>query len=381
MHAARLTLASTLALCAALAAPAHSQSSLTLPYSGDNQKSSVTQWMGPVKVSVDYSSPDVHGPGGEDRSGKIWGELVPYGLHDLGFNDCKQCPWRAGANENTVFRVSHDVKVEGQSLPAGAYGLFMIAGPEDWTVIFSKTSTSWGAFTYDPAEDALRVKVKPVKGEYREWLTYEFMERKPDSATVVLAWENLQVPIRITVPNMADLYVAQMKRELRNDDGFTWTNWVAAAQYCLLNNTHLEDGLYFAKRAIEFQGIGVANFQTLSMLAELQIANGMRAEAMKTIDQALAPRGGSVVQMHFFGRQLQIQGEKELALRIFQANAKQYPNTWPVDLGLARGYLDLGDRAKAMAHGKRAVAQAPDEPNRKYVENLLAQWESQAAKK
>lgn len=381
MHARLMSLASTLVLCAALASSAFAQSSLTLPTSGDNQKSSVTQWIGPVKVSIDYSSPDVHGPGGEDRAGKIWGELVPYGLHDLGFNDCTKCPWRAGANENTVFSVSHDVMVEGKALEAGAYGLFMIAGPEEWTVIFSKNVTSWGAFTYDPTEDALRVQVKPTKSAYHEWLTYEFTERKPDSATVALQWENLQVPLRITVPNIADLYVAQMRRELRNDDGYTWLNWIAAAQYCLNNNTHLKDGLYFAQRAIEFKNIGVANFQTLSTLTELQIANGMKAEAMKTMERALQPQGADVIQMHFFARQLQQQGEKQLALRVFEANAKQHPKTWPTELGLARGYNDLGDRAKAVAHAKLALAQAPDEPSRKNVENLMKQWEAAAAKK
>src|SRR6185503_10236659 len=160
-------------------------------------KASVSQWIGPVKVTVDYSSPDVHGPTGEDRAGKIWGGLVPYGLHDLGFNDCKQCPWRAGANQNTVFSVSHDVLVEGQPLKAGNYGLFMIAGQTDWTIIFSNNSTSWGAYTYDPAEDALRVTVKPSECEYHEWLTYEFTDRQTDHATVALKWERLQVPIKI----------------------------------------------------------------------------------------------------------------------------------------------------------------------------------------
>ena len=69
---------------------------VTLPPSGDNQRSEVTQQIGMVKVSIEYSSPDVHGPNGEDRRGKIWGALVPYGIYDLGFNNRKG-PWRAGA--------------------------------------------------------------------------------------------------------------------------------------------------------------------------------------------------------------------------------------------------------------------------------------------
>jgi hypothetical protein len=89
---------------------------LTLPPSGDNQQSSVTQWMGPVEVEIRYSSPDVHGPNGEDRTGHIWGELVPYGLANLQFGystESNPSPWRGGANMNTTIRFSHDVLVEG----------------------------------------------------------------------------------------------------------------------------------------------------------------------------------------------------------------------------------------------------------------------------
>ena len=85
--------------------------------SGDNQKSSVRQEIGPVEISVDYSSPNVHAPDGTDRRGKIWGELVPWGLVNLNFGSCgEQCPWRGGANENTTIRFSHAVDVEGQRM-------------------------------------------------------------------------------------------------------------------------------------------------------------------------------------------------------------------------------------------------------------------------
>ena len=126
-------------------------------------------------------------PGGpNDRRGKIWGDLVPYGMSDLGFNGCASCPWRAGANENTTFTVTHDVQVQGQKLPAGTYGLHMIPGKDEWTIIFSKDANAWGSYWYDAKNDALRVKTKPAKSEYHEWLTYEFTERDPAKATVAL---------------------------------------------------------------------------------------------------------------------------------------------------------------------------------------------------
>ena len=111
----------------ARARPPAAAQSITLPPDGDNQRSEVTQQIGLVTVSVAYGSPDVHAPNGDDRRGKIFGTLVPYGIHDLGFNNRKG-PWRAGANENTVFTVSHPVTIQGQPLPAGRYGLHMLAG-------------------------------------------------------------------------------------------------------------------------------------------------------------------------------------------------------------------------------------------------------------
>ena len=122
---------------------------LTLPPNGDNQKAVVTQFIGPAQVTIEYSSPKVHGPGGADRRGKIWGELVGNGMADLGFPPGRLGPWRAGANENTVFAVSHPVLIEGKPLAAGRYGVHILVQPINgeagWTVIFSKNSTSWAA--------------------------------------------------------------------------------------------------------------------------------------------------------------------------------------------------------------------------------------------
>ena len=58
---------------------------ISYPPSGDNQKSMVTQYMGLVSVTIEYNSPNVTGPDGEDRTGKIWGNVVPYGMQNLGF--------------------------------------------------------------------------------------------------------------------------------------------------------------------------------------------------------------------------------------------------------------------------------------------------------
>lgn len=374
---ARFAPAAALALAGlvALAAPAAAQS-ISQPPDGDNQYASVTQGIGPVRVTITYHSPDVHGPGGEDRTGKIWGGLVPYGLHDLQFNDCTACPWRAGANENTVISVSHDVRVEGRPLPAGSYGLHMIAGPEEWTIIFSRNHTSWGSYSYDPAEDALRVTVRPSAGDYHEWLTYEFTDRQPDRATVALRWEKLQVPFTVSVEDVPALYLGMIRNELRSNPGFRWYNLQAAAAYALAERRSLDEALGWAAAAVSKPGVGQANFATLTTLSQLEEANGREAEAARTMERALALRDITPIQVHMFARGLQAQGRKDLALRVFEANAKRFPGQWPVDLGLARAHADAGDAKRALAHARKALSAAPDEPSRRGVEALVKQIEA-----
>src|SRR5690242_11333962 len=87
----------------------------TLP-DGGNKRAMVAERIGITDVIISYNRPGVKG-----REGKIWGQLIPAGFNDLGFGTSKAAPWRAGANENTTIQFSDDVKIEGQSLPAGKY--------------------------------------------------------------------------------------------------------------------------------------------------------------------------------------------------------------------------------------------------------------------
>jgi hypothetical protein len=349
---------------------------ITTPPSGGNERATVTQHIGTVVVSIDYSSPHVHSPQGQDRRGKIWGTLVPYGMANLGFGTCKECPWRVGANENTVFTTSNDIQVNGSTLPAGTYALFAIPQQDEWTWIFSKNHTSWGSFFYDPAEDVLRVKAKPEKAEYREVLTFDFTERKNDHATVAMKWEELAVPIDITVPNAADLYVATIRNELRNSPGFNDTAWQQAARYAL-DNKHPADAMAWAEAAVSAPGgIGRKNFTNLMTLADAQDANGKSAEAAKSRDEAMNDPSATVFDLHGYGRQLIAKGKGAEALKVFQLNAKRNPGVWPTNGGLARGYSAVGNYPEALKYAKLALAQAPDEGNRKNLENMIKKLEA-----
>jgi tetratricopeptide (TPR) repeat protein len=314
----------------------------------------------------------VHTATGTDRHGKIWGTLVPYGLAPLGaFGNGKPDPWRAGANENTVFSVTDAVQIEGQSLAAGRYGLHMIPGTDDWTIIFSKDANSWGSFFYEESADALRVKVKPHKNEYREYLTYEFTTRKPDQAVAELQWEDLAIGWNIKVPNANDIYVSHLQQELKSATGFNYQAYQNAVQFCVQANTHLDQALAWADIATNPASVGAINFGTLSTKAQVLSKMNRQEEADKVMDTALHMPGTTALEIHFYGRQLQTEKKQAEAIKVFQYNAQRFGDEWPVHVGLARSYAFQGDLTKALEHAKKAATQAPDDLNRKNLEAMI----------
>ena len=85
------------------------------------------------------------------------------------------------------------------------------------------------------------------------------------------------------------------------------------------------------------------------------------------------------IDLHQIARFQQISGNNELALRIFRMNAKRFPNQWPVNVGMARAAALSGDNRSAVEYAKKALAQAPDDMNKKNLEGLIQQWSAPAA--
>lgn len=335
---------------------------LSGPPSGDNQKAKVVQFVGPVEISIDYNSPDVHGPSGEDRRGKIWGEVAHVGFGDQGGFGVKEAPYRAGANENTVVSFSHDVKVEGKDLKSGKYALFLVVAKEGpWTWIFSKNYTSWGSYFYNPAEDALRVQVTPQDAPYTEWLTFGFDDRLPNSTVAYLQWDNKRIPFKIEVPNVNEIYVSQMRNELRSSPGFDSRNWATAAQFCATNKINLTEALTWMDNAMNPGFGGAEDFTNLSIKASLLSAMGRENEANATMDQAIKIPNTPVGAIHQYARGLLNAGKKEKAMEIFQFNAKAHPeDKFTPNVGLARGYTALGDKKNAIKHWELAIKNIPE---------------------
>jgi tetratricopeptide (TPR) repeat protein len=339
-------------------------SELALPPNGNNQRAEVSQWIGLVKVTIAYHSPRVHFPENNDRTGHIWGELVKYGLFDDGFGPVTATPWRGGANETTTISFSHDVKIGGKEVKAGTYALFVqLANEGPWTWILN-THQGWGSFQYDSTRNVLRVPATPVEAPFTEFLTYGFDDRLPGSAVAFLQWEKKRLSLEIDVPNVNELYIAQIRQDLEAWPGFNYQNWQTAAQFAVANNFHLEEALAWANKAINepFRGaaIGREDFSTLQTKASVLQAMGRNADADTLMDRAVRIGGTNPRLLYSYGMSLLNGGRAARALTVFKANRELHRDEqfW-TSLGLARGYTAAGDTKSAIANWEIVLRNVP----------------------
>ena len=331
---------------------------------GYTKKAIVSEQVGLTQVSIIYHRPAVNG-----REGKIWGGVVHKGFVDQGFGRGLAAPWRAGANENTIFEIDHDVMVEGHQLLKGKYGLFVVYDPLECTIIFSKKVDAWGSFFYDPKEDALRVAVKPLPIEKSvEYLKYEFLGQTTNAAVIALSWEKLSIPIKVEVDYLQQQFDA-LVTEMQNPAGFTSQGLNIAASWCLQNNYKLEKALEWAQLATSpnFPG-DPTSFPALVTKAALLDKLGKAEDASVVIKTALP--FGTVGQLQQLGRQLLTAKKPKAALEIFQFNYHKAPGQFITLMGMVRGLCANGDYQKALTFANKALPLAPNEANKNAVQQM-----------
>src|SRR5436305_8702982 len=335
-----------LGLCGTVSA----QSDLKLP--DVSQAAEVKQRIALTDITIKYHRPLVNGR-------KIWGGLVPYGK-----------VWRAGANENTTIEFSDPVSVEGKPLDKGTYGLHMIPNADSCTVIFSKTNTGWGSYSYDQKDDALRVDVKPRPlAETKEALEFDFEDLKPTSTAVTLKWEKLGVPFTVSV-NDADQTLQNIRAQLKGRGQFTWQALDEGAQFCLTRKINLNEALTWADASIQNE----ERFDNLSTKADLLKALNRTDEAKTTWNHALEI--AQAPQLYSYGRRLQNQKQNAEAMEIFKDVDKRFPQGVYGDLARARIKSAAGDFAGAASDAKKAQAAAPTDAQKQSIQALITRLEA-----
>jgi hypothetical protein len=218
----------------------------------------VSEFVGVTEIKIDYSSPGVKGR-------KIWGELVPYAE-----------VWRTGANEVTSITFSDPVKLNGNKLPSGTYGIHTIPGKNEWEIIFSNDTEIDGSSNYDPTKDALRIKVKPEEHHFMERMTFLFADATENSVNVNLIWEKLMVSFKVET-NTEELTLEKARKTL------SWAPSFQAAQYCLQKDTNLNEALKWIEASTLLSEV----YWNTRVKAQIQYKLGMKKEAIATMEKAI----------------------------------------------------------------------------------------------
>ena len=218
----------------------------------------VIQIVGVTEVSIDYGSPGVKGR-------KIFGELVPFGE-----------VWRTGANEVTSITFSDAVKINGNELPAGTYGIHTIPGENEWEFIFSNDTEVDGGSTYDEKKDALRIKVKPEANAFMERMTFLFTDVTENSVNVNFAWDKLIVSFKVET-NTNEIFLANARKDL------SWSPSFQAAQYCLNANINLEEALKWIEASCLINEV----YWNTRVKAQIQYKLGNKDSAISTMEKAI----------------------------------------------------------------------------------------------
>ncbi len=130
----------------------------------------------PPNARVIYSRPQKNGRA-------IFGDIVKY-------NDV----WRLGANECSELDLYKDATIAGKKVPKGRYAIFCIPQENKWTIILNKGLDSWGAFSYNKADDVLRTDIKLEKLDVNvEFFTMLF----DTNGALNILWDDVRVLLPI----------------------------------------------------------------------------------------------------------------------------------------------------------------------------------------
>lgn len=200
---------------------------LVLPRASQRQE--ITQTVGDTRIVIVYHRPNVNGR-------EMWGCQAKNVVPKANYEEPCLVPngqvWRTGANENTTIEFSNDVKINGQPLPAGKYGLHTIPGKDEWIIIFNKVNNEWGSFRYDEKQDQLRVKVKPQPvAEAQETMALNFENVKPTVTDVAIRWEKMRVPFTVDIGDMQPRVLNYIREQMKTVKADDFSSQAAGARY------------------------------------------------------------------------------------------------------------------------------------------------------
>jgi hypothetical protein len=234
-----------------------SQAQVKLPPASST--TTIIQGLGIKNIILSYQRPNIKGR-------QIFGGLVPY-------NEI----WRTGANNIPTITLDEDVKIEGNVVPAGTYGIFTIPTPTEWTIILSKEPKQWGAYQYKQEDDFLR-----------------FNDVTTNSAYVSLAWENTKVGFSITTDQSKEI-MDSIEEAMQGDK----KPYFQAAQYYFTNNLDIKKAAEWVKLADEGNtGAPHIKYWKSRILAKAGDKAGAKKAAQEGIEMAKKANNGEYIKLN-----------------------------------------------------------------------------------
>ena len=302
-------------------------------------KASVTQRIGTTDVTIEYHSPSAKGR-------TIFGGIVPYDF----VVDGVEYPWRAGSNENTTISFTHDVKIQGESLPKGTYGLHIFIKEKEWTYIFSKNAESWGSFSYDRKDDALRVKAIPQEGPYQEWLNYEFVGRNRESAILELQWSNIKCAIEISTDVTSNVLSSLKSKKAKTSD-----DYISMAQLTLSQDpSNIKKALQYAEKSIQLG----KKFRNMMLKSELLFQKGKLKESKRYEEEAIMLGEGFPYYYYYPLSFMLLEDNKQKTYEVLSEMLSKEPNNWIANLAMGEYYIKDKNQEKATFHFGKAYEYA-----------------------
>ena len=181
-------------------------------------------------ISIEYSRPGIKGR-------VVYGDVVPFGK-----------VWRTGANATTKITFGEDVKVEGNAVAAGTYGIYTIPNKDNWEIMLYKDLTLGGNVAeYKKENELLRFTVKSSTLNNKvETFTINIADVTPTNATIELIWENTRVAFSVTA-DIDSKIMKNIETSLAKDS----RPYFQAAGYYYDNNKDLKTALEWANKATE----------------------------------------------------------------------------------------------------------------------------------
>ena len=171
-------------------AAAHPSAAQVMP----SERGTVSQTVDGTTIIIEYSRPVARGR-------TPFPDVVRYGR-----------PWTPGANWATTLEVDKPIRLNGNEVPKGKYGIWMIPGAEEWTVTLTRDARRFHTQPPSESDEQTRFTVKPTTGAHMETLAFYFPVVTRDGATLDMHWATTVVPMRVTVEPSRPPTIAESDR-------------------------------------------------------------------------------------------------------------------------------------------------------------------------